>query len=111
LKWSECKLDERYRAYKTGRTLQDPLKFWYHGEIKFFDSFIMPLAQKLCDCGVFGEFSSEYTKYATVNREEWGRRGEKEVMDMVARIKRHSPPRMKRSDSNSTFGGSTVIAC
>ena len=38
----------------------DPASFWYQGEIGFFDNYIIPLAKKLKDCGVFGVSSDEY---------------------------------------------------
>lgn len=44
---------------------------WVHsfqGEIGFFDFYIIPLAKKLKECGVFGVSSVEYLDYATKNR-------------------------------------------
>jgi len=32
---------------------------WYRGEIGFFDFYIVPLAKKLKECGVFGVSSGE----------------------------------------------------
>jgi len=40
----------------------------YKGEIGFFDFYIIPLAKKLKECGVFGVSSDEYLNYATKNR-------------------------------------------
>jgi hypothetical protein len=85
LKWSECLLDERYEAFKTRRVVEDPLSLWYHEELDFFDHVAIPLAERLNDSGVFGDFSSEYLDYARMNREEWARRGSSEVIDMVSR--------------------------
>jgi hypothetical protein len=85
----------------------------YHGEIGFFDNYIVslfmtvgicgmqqfpplmhqspvddfvlqiPLAKKLKDCGVFGVSSDEYLNYAVQNRAEWEERGEEIVAGMV----------------------------
>ena len=82
-KWNERLFHEMYKAYKEGRAEKDPAEFWYKGEIGFFDFYIIPLAKKLKDCGVFGVSSDEYLNYATKNRQEWERRGEEAVAAMV----------------------------
>lgn len=38
----------------------DPSEFWAKGEIGFFDFYIIPLAKKLKECGVFGVSSCKY---------------------------------------------------
>jgi hypothetical protein len=48
-----------YFAYKSGRLAKDPATFWYKGELGFFDNYIIPLAGKLKECGVFGVSSDE----------------------------------------------------
>jgi 3'5'-cyclic nucleotide phosphodiesterase/Adenylate and Guanylate cyclase catalytic domain len=67
-KWNEMLFHEMYRAYKEGRAEKDPSEFWYKGEISFFDFYIIPLAKKLKDCGVFGVSSDEYLTYAVSNK-------------------------------------------
>ena len=52
----------------------------------FFDFYIIPLAKKLRDCGVFGVSSDEYLGYAERNREEWEMRGPSVVEGMMERI-------------------------
>lgn len=47
-----------------GRADKDPSDDWYQGELAFFDFYIIPLAKKLEDCGVFGVSSHEYLCYA-----------------------------------------------
>ena len=102
LHWNERFFFELYGAYKTGRAEADPTKGWYKGEIGtlpwsqipliassfrqtflqlfsfagFFDFYIIPLAKKLDQCGVFGVSSDEYLNYAQLNRDEWEREGE-----------------------------------
>ena len=61
----------------------DPKTFWYKGELGFFDNYILPLAQKLKDCNVFGVSSDECLNYARANREEWEARGQALVEEMV----------------------------
>jgi hypothetical protein len=82
-KWNERLFCEMYLAYQTGRSETDPSSSWYKGELGFFDFYIIPLAKKLKDCGVFGVSSDEYLQYATVNRKEWEMRGEAIVAEMV----------------------------
>jgi hypothetical protein len=53
-KWNERFFLECYQAYKDGRADNDPSASWYKGEMGFFDFYIIPLAKKLKDCGVFG---------------------------------------------------------
>ena len=71
-------------AFKSGRAERDPSEFWYKGEIGFFDFYIIPLAKKLRECGVFGVSSDEYLDYCMQNREEWVSKGEAVVAEMVA---------------------------
>lgn len=71
-KWNERLFKELYDAYQSGRWDKDPSENWYQGEIGFFDNYIIPLAKKLKECGVFGVSSDEYLNYAYVktNRQE-----------------------------------------
>jgi hypothetical protein len=66
-----------------GRSDVDPSLTWYEGEIGFFDYYIIPLAKKLKECGVFGVSSDEYLNYAIQNRDEWKDRGKELVNEMV----------------------------
>jgi class 3 adenylate cyclase len=85
-KWNERLFEEMYVAYKVGRAEKDPSDVWYQGELGFFDFYIIPLAKKLSDCGVFGVTSDEYLNYAQKNREEWEERGKEVVASMVAKL-------------------------
>ena len=82
-KWNELFFMECYQAYKAGRAGDDPSKNWYKGEIGFFDFYIIPLAKKLKECGVFGVSSDEYLNYATKNRKEWEERGREIVAELL----------------------------
>jgi 3'5'-cyclic nucleotide phosphodiesterase len=85
-KWNQALFEEMYVAYRAGRAEKNPADFWYQGEIGFFDYYIIPLAKKLKDCGVFGVSSGEYLNYAIKNREEWEARGQEVVMEMVKTV-------------------------
>ena len=57
--------------------------FSCEGELKFFDNYIIPLAQKLKDCNIFGVSSDECLNYAIRNRAEWQDRGRSIVAEYV----------------------------
>jgi hypothetical protein len=70
-------------AYRAGRSDKDPSESWYQGELGFFDNYIIPLANKLKECGVFGVSSDEYLNYATENRREWETKGKDVVEQFI----------------------------
>jgi hypothetical protein len=77
LKWNERFFHECYQAFVDGRCAdnKDPSEDWYQGELGFYDFYIIPLAKKLKECGVFGVSSDEYLTYAEANRAEWALKG------------------------------------
>jgi hypothetical protein len=93
-KWNERFFLECYQAYLDNRAESDPSTNWYKGEIGFFDFYIIPLAKKLKDCGVFGVSGDEYLQYAQNNRREWEQRGQEVVNEMieVAQEKQRNAP-------------------
>jgi hypothetical protein len=85
-KWNERLFVEMSNAYYDGRSDTNPADIWYKGEINFLENYIIPLAKKLNDCGVFGVSSDEYLHYAIKNREEWEVHGEDIVQEMVQKF-------------------------
>ena len=90
-KWNTFFFQECYQAFQEGRADKDPAEYWYKGEIGFFDFYIIPLAKKLKECGVFGVSSGEYLAYAQANRDEWVEQGEAAVAEMVRLVKESQP--------------------
>ena len=90
-KWNEKFFHEMYLAYKAGRSESDPVEFWYKGELGFFDFYIIPLAKKLKDCGVFGVSSDEYLNYAEKNRREWEAKGQEIVETLIKNHQKQYP--------------------
>jgi hypothetical protein len=84
-RWNERLFQEMYLAYKMGRSNKDPSEGWYKGELWFFDNYVLPLAKKLNECGVFGVTSNECLFNATENRNEWSVKGNDIVTEMVTR--------------------------
>jgi hypothetical protein len=78
---------EQLVAFLIGRTDQDPTIDWYESELRFFDFCVIPLAQKLKECGVFGVSSHEYLNYALNNRKEWESTGRDIVAEMSEQCK------------------------
>ena len=73
--WNEKLFEEMYKAYLAGHLEKDPSKGWYEGELGFFDFYVIPLAEKLGECNVFGVSGTEYLSYAVENRNEWEQKG------------------------------------
>ena len=90
IKWNERLFHEMYEAYRAGRSEKNPADFWFNGEIGFFDFYIIPLARKLKDCGVFGVSSDEYLNYALANRNEWQTKGQQVVDAYMAKYENES---------------------
>ena len=86
-KWNERLFAEMMTAFKAGRMDSDPYDNWYKGELGFFDNYIIPLAKKLKECGVFGVSSDEYLNYALENRREWANKGEEVVAQYVKKYR------------------------
>jgi hypothetical protein len=86
-KWNARFFEESYKAFLDGRAEKDPAENWYEGEIGFFDFYVIPLAMKLKNCGVFGVSSDEYLTYAQQNRREWECKGRQLVEEMVEAAK------------------------
>lgn len=86
-KWNERLFAEMMAAFKSGRMGGDPSENWYQGELGFFDNYIIPLANKLKECGVFGVSSDEYLNYALENRREWANKGEEVVARYISKYR------------------------
>lgn len=82
-KWNEKLFQERYVAYLKGHEKEDPSIAWYSEELNFFDYYVIPLANKLKECGVFGVSSDEYLGFAVENRIEWEMKGKEVVGAML----------------------------
>ncbi len=85
-KWNQRLFHEMYVAYTAGRSDKDPSSFWYHGELGFFDNYVIPLAKKLKECGAFGVSSDECLLYAMRNRSEWEIHGPELIAEMVQEL-------------------------
>jgi len=104
-KWNERFFCECYEAYLAGRAENDPSEGWYKGEMGFFDFYIIPLAKKLKDCGVFGISSDEYLTYAMQNRKEWEARGQEVVAEMIRKAANKHDKNIKADFKGGVLSG------
>ena len=81
-KWNSRLFQETYVAFRAGRAVSNPADAWYENELGFLDHYVIPLAKKLKDCGVFGVSSDEYLQYALTNRKEWEEKGQAVLEEM-----------------------------
>jgi 3'5'-cyclic nucleotide phosphodiesterase/Adenylate and Guanylate cyclase catalytic domain len=87
-KYNARLFEERFLAWLNGTPgARDPAMGWYEGEIWFFDNYIIPLAQKLHECGVFGVSYDESLNYAQQNLLEWKQKGHDIVREMDLRCR------------------------
>jgi hypothetical protein len=101
LKFNERLFKEMYQAYKDGRAEKDPSEYWYEGELNFFKFYIIPLALKLKECGVFGVSGDEYFFHAESNRSEWALKGKEIVEGYMGRASKDGSRNSSRSSSPS----------
>jgi len=87
IKWNERLFQEMTDAYQKGRLAKDPASFWFDAELNFFDKYVIPLAKKLHECGIFGVSCYEFLNYAENNRAEWETKGKDLVIEYVRRYK------------------------
>lgn len=59
-KWNERHFTQVYKAFKSGRLMQDPSIFWYKSELLFFDEHVIPIAKQMSECGIFESTGDEY---------------------------------------------------
>jgi class 3 adenylate cyclase len=86
-KWNHKLFQEMNIAYQQGRLEKNPCLTWYEGELLFFDNYIIPLAKKLKECGVFGANSAAFLDFANDNRVEWESKGRTIVHTWIEELK------------------------
>lgn len=69
-KWSHRLFFELKASFHDGRG-EDPQNGWYENQITFLDSYILPLARRMDDTGVFGEMGKQFAVIVLHNRDRW----------------------------------------
>lgn len=74
-KWSNRLFLELKKAYVQGRGT-DPQDGWFNNQIGFLEAYLLPLARKLDDTGVFGDSrGSMFAKIVEESKDRWMREG------------------------------------
>mmetsp|Transcript_20590 Transcript_20590/g.26635 ORF Transcript_20590/g.26635 Transcript_20590/m.26635 type:complete len:456 (+) Transcript_20590:347-1714(+) len=74
--WNHRLYDELRHSYLQSMG-DDPTPNWFRGQISFFDGYIIPLAKKLRQCGVFGKAGGMFLSCVLENRQRWIAEGER----------------------------------
>lgn len=86
--WNRKLYEELYVAFKSGRSGNDPSNGWYENQLGFYRLYVIPLAEKMKKCGVFGERGGEWVKNAILIRDQWSREGEQVTKNLIASVER-----------------------
>jgi 3'5'-cyclic nucleotide phosphodiesterase len=71
VKWSNKLFLELKRAHKQGKG-GDPKNNWFENQIGFLESYLLPLARRLEDAGVFGDvIGPVFARIVESNRDRW----------------------------------------
>lgn len=92
--WNHRLYDEMLFSFQHGKG-DDPAPNWFKGQICFFDGYIIPLAKKLRQCGIFGKRGDKFLNCVLENRRRWLVEGEAVTRDFG------SVPSIKRELSNA----------
>ena len=85
VKWSNRLYMELQQAFLTQRGT-DPQNKWYENQIGFLDFYLLPLALRLEETGVFGETGGNMFAAAVLgNKEQWLEQGSKVTENIVAK--------------------------
>lgn len=83
VKWSGRLYMELRSAYQTERGA-DPQHRWFENQIGFLESYLLPLAHKLEDTGVFGDdVGTVFARIVESNRDRWLTEGYDETQTVI----------------------------
>ncbi len=101
-KWSNRLFLELKRAYVHGRG-DDPQGGWFTNQIGFLEAYLLPLARKLDDTGVFGDTrGSIFAQLVEESKDRWMREG----ASLTANIIREGHIQFPEADSDEEETGS-----
>jgi hypothetical protein len=81
-KWSARLYMELRRAYQAKRG-GDPQYRWFENQIGFLESYLLPLAHRLEDTGVFGKAGPDFGRIVEDNRDTWLTHGYDETQMVI----------------------------
>ena len=72
----------------------DPQEKWFENQIGFLESYLLPLARRLEDTGVFGDTTGQmFAATVEANRDRWLTNGFEEAQKIIALGKKRYPPK------------------
>jgi hypothetical protein len=81
--WSHRLFFELKASYHEGRG-EDPQNGWYDNQITFLDSYILPLARRMEDTGIFGDETGKmFADIVLENRDRWVTDGEASTSHVI----------------------------
>lgn len=85
VKWNTRLYQERAKAYREGRAASDPRVNWHEEGLRFIDRYVIPLTEKLKECGAFGPTAAggEFLDFAFENRRRWEEEGMETCREMA----------------------------
>lgn len=86
--WNRRLFEELYVAFKVGRSDTEPSADWYENQLGFYKIYVIPLAEKMRQCKVFGPLGGEWVNNATSIRDRWKKEGDQITKEMIASVKR-----------------------
>jgi len=99
-KWSNRLFLELKKAFVQGRG-DDPQGGWFTNQIGFIEAYLLPLARKLDDTGVFGDVrGSIFAQIVEESKDRWMREG----ASLTANIIREGHIRFPEADSDDDLG-------
>jgi 3'5'-cyclic nucleotide phosphodiesterase len=112
VKWSGRLYMELRRAFVSNRSSFDPQARWYENQIGFLESYLLPLAERMIDSGVFVDSGVNFLEIVNANREQWIAEGVY-ISEQVVEDGENRYPRIKcdtHTEGSSTLESSAVPA-
>jgi hypothetical protein len=93
-KWS-CQMFKELAAAHSDGSGHDPAPSWFENQISIMEHYILPLAGKLYDVGIFGDIvGSTFTDYAEENIDDWLIKGS----DLSDSLKQKASKKIKKKE-------------
>ncbi|KAL7560186.1 hypothetical protein ACA910_016613 [Epithemia clementina (nom. ined.)] len=109
LTWSKRLYFELRYAHVTGRGA-DVSAQWFENQIGFLESYVLPLARRLEDTGVFGDETTlpgvQFSQLVEALRDEWIAKGYEFSQELIDEAARHFPLGGGSSNNSSGSAGS-----
>ena len=101
IKWNKKLYDELWAANIADRGF-DPSKNWYKGQIGFLDSYVIPLTNRVYECGVFGVKGKSFLINAQNIRERWIKEGGTASLKMIEDVS-YIKPNLKKENGEKIY--------